>query len=147
MMATPTVVAGTANQSLLPANSRCVGSRLTTSTCIGCTGGINSQPIEENHGCHAFFGYFGKSPLPRLFQHARLENSSGTGQRKFPASDANRRATAGVFLLERTVEGELLPMAQEFGLGITPYSPLKFGILSGKYTRDNLNEAMRDVVK
>ncbi len=40
-------------------------------------------------------------------------------------------------LLERTVEGELVPMARELGLGITPWSPLKFGILSGKYTREN----------
>ncbi|MDX2148921.1 MAG: aldo/keto reductase [Planctomycetota bacterium] len=38
-------------------------------------------------------------------------------------------------LLERTVEGELLPMAKELGLGVTPWSPLKYGILSGKYTR------------
>lgn len=40
-------------------------------------------------------------------------------------------------LLERTVEGELTPMAQEMGLGVTPWSPLKFGILTGKYTRQN----------
>jgi aryl-alcohol dehydrogenase-like predicted oxidoreductase len=40
-------------------------------------------------------------------------------------------------LLERTVEGELVPMALELGLGITPWSPLKSGVLSGKYTRDN----------
>ena len=40
-------------------------------------------------------------------------------------------------LLERTVEGELVPMARELGLGITPWSPLKSGILSGKYTREN----------
>ncbi|HEY3254884.1 MAG TPA: aldo/keto reductase [Polyangiaceae bacterium] len=40
-------------------------------------------------------------------------------------------------LLERTVEGDLVPMARELGLGITPWSPLKSGILSGKYTRDN----------
>lgn len=39
-------------------------------------------------------------------------------------------------LLERTVEGELVPMAREMGLGITPWSPLKSGVLSGKYTRD-----------
>jgi aryl-alcohol dehydrogenase-like predicted oxidoreductase len=39
-------------------------------------------------------------------------------------------------LLERTVEGDLVPMAQEMGLGITPWSPLKSGVLSGKYTRD-----------
>jgi len=40
-------------------------------------------------------------------------------------------------LLERTVEGELMPMARELGLGATPWSPLKTGILSGKYTRQN----------
>jgi aryl-alcohol dehydrogenase-like predicted oxidoreductase len=40
-------------------------------------------------------------------------------------------------LLERTVEQELVPMASEFGLGITPWSPLKSGVLSGKYTRRN----------
>lgn len=40
-------------------------------------------------------------------------------------------------LLERTVEGELTPMARELGMGVTPWSPLKFGVLSGKYTREN----------
>ena len=40
-------------------------------------------------------------------------------------------------LLERTVEDELMPMAQELGLGVTPWSPLRNGILSGKYTRAN----------
>ncbi len=40
-------------------------------------------------------------------------------------------------LLERTVEGELLPMAAELGMGVTPWSPLKSGVLSGKYTREN----------
>ncbi len=40
-------------------------------------------------------------------------------------------------LLERTAEGELLPMAQELGLGVLPWSPLKMGALSGKYTREN----------
>lgn len=44
-------------------------------------------------------------------------------------------------LLERTVEGELIPMAQELGLGVTPWSPLKGGILSGKYTRRNAGSA------
>jgi aryl-alcohol dehydrogenase-like predicted oxidoreductase len=38
-------------------------------------------------------------------------------------------------LLERTVEGELIPMAQELGMGVMPWSPLKSGFLSGKYSR------------
>jgi aryl-alcohol dehydrogenase-like predicted oxidoreductase len=40
-------------------------------------------------------------------------------------------------LLERAIEQELVPMAGEFGLGVTPWSPLKSGVLSGKYTRRN----------
>jgi aryl-alcohol dehydrogenase-like predicted oxidoreductase len=47
-------------------------------------------------------------------------------------------------LLERTVEGELIPMALEMGLGVTPWSPLKSGVLSGKYTRENAADAKAD---
>ena len=39
-------------------------------------------------------------------------------------------------LLQRTVEGELMPMAQELGLGVTPWSPLGRGALTGKYKRE-----------
>ena len=44
-------------------------------------------------------------------------------------------------LLERTIEGELIPAALELGLGVTPWSPLKSGALSGKYTRENAQHA------
>jgi aryl-alcohol dehydrogenase-like predicted oxidoreductase len=47
-------------------------------------------------------------------------------------------------LLERAIEQELVPMANEFGLGITPWSPLKSGVLSGKYTRANSGEHSAD---
>jgi aryl-alcohol dehydrogenase-like predicted oxidoreductase len=47
-------------------------------------------------------------------------------------------------LLQRTVEQELVPMALEFGLGITPWSPLKSGALSGKYTRKNAGQVKGD---
>ena len=43
-------------------------------------------------------------------------------------------------LMERTVEGELIPAALELGLGVTPWSPLKGGLLSGKYRRDNAGD-------
>jgi aryl-alcohol dehydrogenase-like predicted oxidoreductase len=36
-------------------------------------------------------------------------------------------------LLERTSEGELLPMAESMGMGVLPWGPLKSGFLSGKY--------------
>ncbi|MDB5584926.1 MAG: L-fuco-beta-pyranose dehydrogenase [Bradyrhizobium sp.] len=47
-------------------------------------------------------------------------------------------------LLERSVEAELVPMASELGLGIAPWSPLKTGALSGKYTRKNDGEVTPD---
>ena len=47
-------------------------------------------------------------------------------------------------LIERTVEGELIPMALELGLGVTPWSPLRSGVLSGKYTRDNAKTLKAD---
>jgi aryl-alcohol dehydrogenase-like predicted oxidoreductase len=39
-------------------------------------------------------------------------------------------------LIERTVERELVPMAEAFGISITPWAPLAGGVLTGKYTRD-----------
>ncbi|GAB3878633.1 aldo/keto reductase [Kibdelosporangium lantanae] len=40
-------------------------------------------------------------------------------------------------LLERTPEGELIPMARSMGMGVLPWSPLKGGWLSGKYSSAN----------
>ncbi|TCR80758.1 aldo/keto reductase [Rhizobium sp. BK376] len=47
-------------------------------------------------------------------------------------------------LLARTVEGELVPMAQELGLGVMPWGPLRGGKLSGKYTRENAGKLKSD---
>ncbi len=38
-------------------------------------------------------------------------------------------------LTNRDIEDEHVPVAAEFGLGILPWSPLSFGLLSGKYDR------------
>ncbi|MCS7475763.1 aldo/keto reductase [Umezawaea endophytica] len=40
-------------------------------------------------------------------------------------------------LLRRTAEGEQFGVARALGLGVTPWSPLASGVLSGKYTRAN----------
>ena len=42
-------------------------------------------------------------------------------------------------LVERTVERDLIPMAAELGLGVLPWSPLASGVLTGKYTRADLD--------
>lgn len=41
-------------------------------------------------------------------------------------------------LIERTGERDLIPMAREMGLGVVPFSPLAGGVLTGKYSRDDL---------
>ncbi|MDB6063493.1 MAG: Aldo/keto reductase [Verrucomicrobiaceae bacterium] len=46
-------------------------------------------------------------------------------------------------LLERTIESDMMPMARELGLGITPWSPLRGGLLSGKYRRGLQQEPSR----
>jgi aryl-alcohol dehydrogenase-like predicted oxidoreductase len=40
-------------------------------------------------------------------------------------------------LLDRRIERELLPMAETFGVGIIPWSPIAGGLLSGKYRRSD----------
>ncbi|HTZ69036.1 MAG TPA: aldo/keto reductase, partial [Acetobacteraceae bacterium] len=41
-------------------------------------------------------------------------------------------------LLGRDVERDVLPMLRHFGLGMTVWSPLAYGFLSGAYTRESL---------
>lgn len=41
-------------------------------------------------------------------------------------------------LIERTAERDLIPMASEMGLGVITWSPLRKGLLAGKYSRDDL---------
>ena len=43
-------------------------------------------------------------------------------------------------LLGRGIEHEVLPMMSRYGLGLTAWSPLAGGFLSGKYTRENLKD-------
>ncbi|QUH01903.1 aldo/keto reductase [Saccharopolyspora erythraea] len=44
-------------------------------------------------------------------------------------------------LINRAAERDLIPMARALGLGVTPYSPLAGGVLTGKYSRDDLTAA------
>jgi aryl-alcohol dehydrogenase-like predicted oxidoreductase len=38
-------------------------------------------------------------------------------------------------VLDRTVEEEVVPACEQFGLGVLPYFPLEYGLLTGKYHR------------
>lgn len=50
-------------------------------------------------------------------------------------------AQNGYSLVDRRIEGELVPAANAYGVGILPYFPLANGLLTGKYQR---NHAMPD---
>src|SRR6478609_2255889 len=38
-------------------------------------------------------------------------------------------------LLDRSIEDEVVPACEEFGLGVLPFFPLEYGLLTGKYRR------------
>ncbi|MCI0755344.1 aldo/keto reductase [Teichococcus vastitatis] len=44
-------------------------------------------------------------------------------------------------LVERGVESEHLPLGQAFGMGLVPWSPLAYGLLTGKYDRASVGAA------
>ena len=44
-------------------------------------------------------------------------------------------------LVNRDIEDEHLPLAAEFGLGVVPWSPLAYGLLTGKYRREDVERA------
>jgi aryl-alcohol dehydrogenase-like predicted oxidoreductase len=41
-------------------------------------------------------------------------------------------------LLGRDIERDMVPMMQQYGIGLTVWSPLSFGFLSGRFTRDTI---------
>jgi aryl-alcohol dehydrogenase-like predicted oxidoreductase len=46
-------------------------------------------------------------------------------------------------ILDRRIERELIPMAQTYGVGIMPWSPLAQGMLTGKYSHGQIPAASR----
>ena len=47
-------------------------------------------------------------------------------------------------LIERSAERDLIPMADELGLGVMPWSPLGAALLTGKYSRADLEVMKKD---
>ncbi len=79
--------------------------------------------------------YFGLSDIPawyaaRMATLAQGYNVPGPIALQLPYS-----------LVERMIEQEHVPAAQALGMGITPWSPLGAGFLTGKYSRENETNA------
>ena len=78
--------------------------------------------------------YFGLSNIPAWYASRAVTFAEARG---VPGPIALQLEYS---LTERTIEREFVPLAQAVGLGITPWSPLAFGFLAGKYTRDENGE-------
>lgn len=77
--------------------------------------------------------YIGFSNWPAWKGAAALEMQKTRGLARFTHAQMNYS------LLGRDVERDVIPMLKAYGLGLTVWSPLASGFLSGKYTRENLS--------
>ena len=104
-----------------------------------------NTPIDETMRALDDLVRAGKVRYIGVVGHAGVEGHAGADcWRSFTAGRRSSALQIEYSLIERTVEGELVPMARELGLGVTPWSPLRGGVLSGKYTRANAAEANPD---
>jgi len=94
-----------------------------------------NTPIEETLAAltdlvhEGKIGYLGCSNFDG-WQLADAEWTARTGGLERFVSVQNRYS-----LLDRTVEAEVAPAAEHFGVGILPFFPLEYGLLTGKYKR------------
>ncbi len=74
--------------------------------------------------------YYGFSDVPAWY--AARAQTLAQCQAREPVSALQMEYS----LVERNIEREHIPAAQELGMGICPWSPLASGFLAGKYSRD-----------
>jgi aryl-alcohol dehydrogenase-like predicted oxidoreductase len=76
--------------------------------------------------------YIAFSNWPAWAAAAALEKQRSNGWAQFSHGQMHYS------LLGRDIERDMIPMMREYGLGLTVWSPLAFGFLSGRFTRENL---------
>jgi aryl-alcohol dehydrogenase-like predicted oxidoreductase len=75
--------------------------------------------------------YFGFSDVPAWYAARAYTLAEQQGRERIIALQLEYS------LIERTIEREHIPAAQEMGIAICPWSPLGNGILTGKYRKDD----------
>lgn len=78
--------------------------------------------------------YLGFSNWPAWKVAAAMEMQKANGWAPFSHGQMSYS------LVERDIEVEIVPMLRHFGLGLTAWSPLAMGFLSGRVTRETLND-------
>jgi aryl-alcohol dehydrogenase-like predicted oxidoreductase len=78
--------------------------------------------------------YIGFSNWPAWVAAAALERQAVRGWAPFCHGQMHYS------LLGRDIERDMVPMMARYGIGLTVWSPLAFGFLSGKFTRETLKQ-------
>lgn len=78
--------------------------------------------------------YIGFSNWPAWMVSAAMELQRANGWAPFTHGQMSYS------LLDRDIEHDVLPMMRYYGIGLTAWSPLGGGFLSGKYTRENIGD-------
>jgi aryl-alcohol dehydrogenase-like predicted oxidoreductase len=107
-----------------------------SSTCITCTGGTHTHPIEES--LRAFddlvrdgkVRYIGVSNFKAWQMMQALGLSDNNGWARFIAAQYQYS------LIVRDIEYEFSSLFRDQGVGCMPWGPLGGGFLTGKYQRD-----------
>jgi aryl-alcohol dehydrogenase-like predicted oxidoreductase len=74
--------------------------------------------------------YFGHSTFPASAILDAQWTARDRGRERFVTEQPSYS------ILTRAIENEILPVAQRYGMGVIPYSPLAGGWLSGRYRKD-----------
>jgi len=83
---------------------------------------------------HGKVRYLAFSNWPAWAVSAALEKQRANGWARFSHGQMHYS------LLIRDIERDVIPMMRSYGLGLTVWSPLAFGFLSGKFTRHNIKD-------
>ena len=133
--AIPTRAATAAKTSTARWKARWPASRWITSICTTCTRWDVVTPVEEVVSTltdlvrAGKIRYYGFSDTPAWYA-ARANDCRKRGQDRLVTLQLEYS------LVERNIEREHVPVAQELGIGICPWSPLAGGFLAAKYARE-----------
>ena len=141
----PTTTSSPRSTSAGPSTPASSGSRPTTSTSTSSTTSTARTPFEEIWQADRRPDPAGQDPLRRV-----LATSPATRSPR-PTRPPPARGTLGLVseqclynLAERRAEMEVIPAAQEYGLGVIPWSPLHGGLLGGVIKKEVEGGAPRE---
>jgi aryl-alcohol dehydrogenase-like predicted oxidoreductase len=80
----------------------------------------------------------------RLVRHIGVSNFDTDQLRRIQAIAPVETLQPQYSLIERDAEGELLPFAEDQGIGVIVYSPMGSGLLTGKMTRERIEQFPQD---